>query len=206
MLYKRGLCACKFLRHTLALQRPHPSFSANPSWHRNPPARSSNGTLTRFLGNNKHMHTNLATEHYAVCSSVPGTLSEATFIAHKASGQYKASGQSSYVPGIWSDEQIAPWKKVCLFLRLSSPRSVLNTSLSKMTDAGVHANGSSTCNFGHWDVLHLLNSSRKRALLSSTSPPGNFLFPLYKHPRFYLHCTDIVLSFARHRLLTFSVA
>lgn len=93
--------------------------------------------LTRFRGNNKHTHTDLAIEHYAARSSVPGTLiiSEATLIAHRA------SGQSSHIPGIWSDEQVAAWKKVCFFLRLSSPRSVLNVLLFKVTDA-VHASGS----------------------------------------------------------------
>ncbi|KAI0284118.1 FMN-linked oxidoreductase [Russula brevipes] len=64
--------------------------------------------LTRYRANNKHTHTDLAVEHYATRASVPGSLiiSEATFIAHKA------SGDSFYAPGIWSDEQIAAWKKV----------------------------------------------------------------------------------------------
>jgi NADPH2 dehydrogenase len=71
--------------------------------------------LTRFRGNSKHTHTNLAVEHYAARASIPGTLiiSEATVIAHKA------SGLNFHIPGIWSDEQVAAWKKVCLFSRLS---------------------------------------------------------------------------------------
>jgi hypothetical protein len=65
--------------------------------------------LTRYRGNSKHTPTDLAVEHYAARGSVPGTLliSEATFIAPKA------SGSSFHVPGIWSDEQVVAWKKVC---------------------------------------------------------------------------------------------
>jgi NADPH2 dehydrogenase len=64
--------------------------------------------VTRYRGNNKHTHTNLAVEYYAARASVPGTLiiSEATLIAHKA------TGENLHVPGIWSDEQVAAWKKV----------------------------------------------------------------------------------------------
>jgi 2,4-dienoyl-CoA reductase-like NADH-dependent reductase (Old Yellow Enzyme family) len=49
-------------------------------------------------------------ERYAARASIPGTLliSEATYITHKA------SGDSFNVPGIWSDEQAAAWKKVGL--------------------------------------------------------------------------------------------
>ena len=70
--------------------------------------------LTRYRANNKHTHTDLAVEHYAARASIPGTLiiSEATFIAHKA------SGDSFNAPGIWSDEQIAGWKKVRLLTYL----------------------------------------------------------------------------------------
>ena len=71
--------------------------------------------LARFRGNSKHTPTDLVVEHYAARASVPGTLivSESTFIAHKA------SGNSFNAPGIWSDEQVAAWKKVCFFMRLS---------------------------------------------------------------------------------------
>jgi NADPH2 dehydrogenase len=64
--------------------------------------------LTRYRGNSRHTPTDLLVEHYAARGSLPGTLiiSEATFIAHKA------SGYSFHVPGIWSDEQVAAWKKV----------------------------------------------------------------------------------------------
>ncbi|KAI0000408.1 NADH:flavin oxidoreductase/NADH oxidase [Russula vinacea] len=55
--------------------------------------------LTRYRGNSKQ---------HPLILPVPGTLliSEATFIAPKA------SGSSFHVPGIWSDEQVVAWKKV----------------------------------------------------------------------------------------------
>jgi NADPH2 dehydrogenase len=66
--------------------------------------------VTRYRGNNKHTPTDLVVEHYAARASIPGSLmvSEATYITHKA------SGDSFNVPGIWSDEQAAAWKKVGL--------------------------------------------------------------------------------------------
>jgi len=71
--------------------------------------------VTRFRGNNKHAHTDLAVEHYAARASIPGTLiiGEATLIAHKA------SGTDFHTPGVWSDEQIAAWKRVRFLIRLS---------------------------------------------------------------------------------------
>jgi NADPH2 dehydrogenase len=66
--------------------------------------------VTRYRGNANHTPTDLVVEHYAARASIPGTLiiSEATYITHKA------SGDSFNVPGIWSDEQVAAWKKVGL--------------------------------------------------------------------------------------------
>ena len=63
--------------------------------------------LTRRRANKEHVHTDLAVKYYSQRASYPGTLliSEGTFIAAKAGG-------STNVPGIWSDEQIAAWKKV----------------------------------------------------------------------------------------------
>jgi hypothetical protein len=77
--------------------------------------------LTRFRGNTKHTPTDLLVEHYAARASLPGTLiiSEATFIAHKA------SGNGFNVPGIWSDEQVAAWKKVRFLLGSSFLRGIL---------------------------------------------------------------------------------
>lgn len=63
--------------------------------------------LTRFRANDEHVHQDLAAEYYGQRAEVPGTLliTEATFIAAEAGG-YKN------VPGIWSDAQVAAWKKV----------------------------------------------------------------------------------------------
>jgi NADPH2 dehydrogenase len=94
--------------------------------------------LTRLRANGKHTHTDLAVEYYAARASVPGTLiiSEATLIAHKA------TGGNVHVPGIWSDEQVAAWKKVSVLLlaTLASPRS-FEHFLYKVTET-VHAKGS----------------------------------------------------------------
>ncbi|KAF7360493.1 putative inactive dehydrogenase EasA [Mycena venus] len=62
---------------------------------------------TRFRADENHTPLPLVTEYYQQRASVPGTLliSEATYIAARAGG-------FKHVPGIWSDEQIAAWKKV----------------------------------------------------------------------------------------------
>jgi len=63
--------------------------------------------LTRFRADDNHVHTDLAVEYYGQRAEVPGTLliTEATFIAPEAGG-------FDHIPGIWSDDQIAAWKKV----------------------------------------------------------------------------------------------
>ena len=63
--------------------------------------------LTRLRNTDGHVPTELSIEHYKQRASVPGTLliSEGTFIAPQAGGLTNA-------PGIWSEEQIAAWKKV----------------------------------------------------------------------------------------------
>ncbi|KAG8702931.1 hypothetical protein FRC12_011517 [Ceratobasidium sp. 428] len=63
--------------------------------------------LTRFRADKQHVHTDLAVQYYGQRAEVPGTLliTEATFIAAEAGGYEN-------VPGIWSDAQIAAWKKV----------------------------------------------------------------------------------------------
>ncbi|KAI0049821.1 FMN-linked oxidoreductase [Auriscalpium vulgare] len=73
--------------------------------------------LTRNRGDSEHVHIARGVEHYAARSRVPGTLvvGEATHIAHRA------TGYTLHAPGIYTDAQIAGWKKI--------------------TDA-VHANGS----------------------------------------------------------------
>ena len=65
--------------------------------------------LTRFRATDKHVPTPLMAEYYAQRASTPGTLliTEATFITAWAGGYPN-------VPGIWNDEQIAAWKKVCV--------------------------------------------------------------------------------------------
>lgn len=63
--------------------------------------------LTRCRATAAHVPTDLMVEYYAQRASTPGTLliSEATVIVGKAGGLMRA-------PGIWSDEQIAGWKRV----------------------------------------------------------------------------------------------
>ena len=63
--------------------------------------------LTRFRADDDHVPLPMVTEYYRQRGSTPGTLlvSEGTFIHHKAGGYANA-------PGIWSDAQIAAWKKV----------------------------------------------------------------------------------------------
>ncbi|KAG8691674.1 hypothetical protein FRC08_010112 [Ceratobasidium sp. 394] len=63
--------------------------------------------LTRYRADKQHVHGDLAVQYYAQRAEVPGTLliTEATFIAAEAGGY-------NNVPGIWSDAQIAAWKKV----------------------------------------------------------------------------------------------
>ncbi|KAF8603017.1 putative NADPH2 dehydrogenase chain OYE2 [Ceratobasidium sp. AG-I] len=63
--------------------------------------------LTRFRADKDHVHQDLAVEYYGQRAEEPGTLiiTEATFIAAEAGGY-------DNIPGIWSDAQIAAWKKV----------------------------------------------------------------------------------------------
>ena len=63
--------------------------------------------LTHYRANLAHVHGDLAVEYYGQRSSIPGGLiiTEATFIAQQAVGEKN-------VPGIWSDEQVAAWRRV----------------------------------------------------------------------------------------------
>ncbi|KAJ6527907.1 hypothetical protein DFH09DRAFT_1186436 [Mycena vulgaris] len=63
--------------------------------------------LTRFRADKQHVPLPHVQEYYAQRASVPGTLliTEATFIAPRAGG-------FDNVPGIWSEEQIAVWKRI----------------------------------------------------------------------------------------------
>ena len=117
LLYKRGLYARKTASNK-ALRYSHLTMATSKLFQPirvgavNPQHRVVMAPLTRYRGNTKHTPTDLLVEHYAARASIPGTLiiSEATFIAHKA------SGDAFNVPGIWSDEQIAAWKKVHFLL------------------------------------------------------------------------------------------
>ncbi|KAJ7610083.1 FMN-linked oxidoreductase [Roridomyces roridus] len=62
---------------------------------------------TRLRADTNHVPPPHVAEYYGQRASTPGSLlvSEATFIAARAGGYANA-------PGIWSDEQIAAWKKV----------------------------------------------------------------------------------------------
>ncbi|KAJ7656276.1 hypothetical protein DFH06DRAFT_1473537 [Mycena polygramma] len=62
---------------------------------------------TRFRADRNHVPLPHVAEHYGQRASSPGTLliTEAAVIAQRAGGL-------AHTPGIWSDEQIAVWKKV----------------------------------------------------------------------------------------------
>ncbi|KAI0331395.1 NADH:flavin oxidoreductase/NADH oxidase [Cubamyces sp. BRFM 1775] len=64
--------------------------------------------LTRCRANKRGMQTDIGVEYYAQRASFPGTLliSEATYVASFA------QGRSPHAPGIFSQEQIASWKRV----------------------------------------------------------------------------------------------
>jgi NADPH2 dehydrogenase len=63
--------------------------------------------LTRFRADDTHVPLPIVAEYYGQRASVPGTLliTEATFISARASGY-------ANVPGLWTPEQLASWKKV----------------------------------------------------------------------------------------------
>lgn len=63
--------------------------------------------LTRFRASDEHVPTPMMVEYYTQRASVPGTLliTEATFISPRGAGYPN-------VPGLWTSEQLAGWKKV----------------------------------------------------------------------------------------------
>ena len=63
--------------------------------------------LTRCRADKDHVPTDLMVQYYEQRSRIPGTLfiTEAAIIAPEA-------GTMEHTPGIWSDEQVAAWKKV----------------------------------------------------------------------------------------------
>ena len=70
--------------------------------------------LTRYRANDAHAHTDLALEYYSQRAGMPGTMiiTEATYVSQKASGQ-------ANVPGLYTKDQIAAWKKVGFNLNFS---------------------------------------------------------------------------------------
>lgn len=62
---------------------------------------------TRYRADENHTPLPHVAEYYAQRASTPGSLliTEATFIAERAGGE-------KHAPGIWSDAQIAAWRKV----------------------------------------------------------------------------------------------
>jgi len=70
-------------------------------------SRVAMAPLTRFRADENHVPLPMVAEYYAQRASTPGTLliTEATFISPQAGGY-------ANVPGIYSREQIASWKKV----------------------------------------------------------------------------------------------
>lgn len=63
--------------------------------------------LTRFRATDEHVPTDTMKQYYAQRAVVPGTLilSEATFITARAGGY-------ANIPGLWTEEQLAGWKKI----------------------------------------------------------------------------------------------
>ena len=67
--------------------------------------------LTRTRASDTHVPSDLAVKYYAQRASYPGTLliSEGTIVAPRAAGWSNA-------PGVWTEEQIAAWKKVQIII------------------------------------------------------------------------------------------
>ncbi|ORY63803.1 hypothetical protein BCR35DRAFT_308762 [Leucosporidium creatinivorum] len=63
--------------------------------------------LTRMRADAKHVLGDISVDYYGQRAQVPGTLliTEATFIAPQATGY-------THAPGVWSDDQVASWKKI----------------------------------------------------------------------------------------------
>ena len=94
--------------------------------------------LTRFRSTKKeHVPLDIVATYYEQRASTPGTLliTEATFIAPQAGGY-------DYVPGIWSNEQIAAWKKVLASLFCGILESCDSSHLPLQVTDAVHAKGS----------------------------------------------------------------
>ncbi|KAG9074604.1 hypothetical protein FRC06_010588 [Ceratobasidium sp. 370] len=64
--------------------------------------------LGRYRADGNHVNGDLAVKYYGQRASFPGTLvfTEATFVA------VGAGSKCHHIPGVWSDAQIAVWKRV----------------------------------------------------------------------------------------------
>lgn len=98
--------------------------------------------LTRYRANKAHVPTDLHVEYYSQRASVAGThlITEATYISANGAGQ-------DNIPGIWSEEQIAAWKRVscvylCSFLACGSRHVYRSPTPSTLV------NPHSTCKYG----------------------------------------------------------
>jgi len=107
--------------------------------------------LTRFRSTKKgHVPiVDLVAKYYSQRASTPGTLliTEATFIAPQGGGY-------DNVPGIWNDEQIEAWKKVCLYNCLCAFSRIDIQGRSRMRF--IKRAHSSTVKYGRWVVLQKL--------------------------------------------------
>ncbi|TFY76155.1 hypothetical protein EWM64_g7856 [Hericium alpestre] len=101
--------------------------------------------LTRFRANAAHEPSDAAIEYYTQRASTPGSLiiSEATFISPEAGGY-------PCVPGIWTDVQIARWKKIVDAVHAKGSYIVLQLwALGRAASAGaLAAEGSDVVLFG----------------------------------------------------------
>ncbi|KAF8269620.1 putative NADPH2 dehydrogenase chain OYE2 [Lactarius quietus] len=89
--------------------------------------------MTRCRADAQHVHGALGLEYYKQRTSVPGTLAitEATFIAARAGGM-------KFVPGIWSDKQIAAWKSITDVVHANSSSIFLQLwSLGRTAKPGI---------------------------------------------------------------------
>ncbi|KIW30410.1 uncharacterized protein PV07_06154 [Cladophialophora immunda] len=93
--------------------------------------------LTRFRNDENHIPLPFVADYYAQRASIPGTfvIAEATVVSPRAAGY-------SNLPGIWSGDQIASWKRVT---------------------TAVHARGSpSSCNSGPWAAWRTKKPPRRK--------------------------------------------
>lgn len=125
--------------------------------------------MTRFRANAQYVPTDLTVQYYDQRASVPGTLiiSEAAFIAPQAGGY-------ADVPGIWSDEQVAAWRKVrcCIDVGVQWLIVLFVCWTIRLRTLYTPKAPLSICSFGPSGVQRILPSLCLRTLLSSVSHLG----------------------------------